>query len=188
MPAVGIVLIALVLTAASGTAGASSCRRCAFGGLCGRGPNLVECVPSQSRCRPNGGILGFNSVPPNTPAYWTLFADASTGSRSWFAGRLEVSADYTFPRPNVPGLPASCDAADRVCLGTSAPFRGRIRKDRLKGGARYADGATCEFRGTVAFGFGAERPNRFVCRTPSGAVLSAGRFQMQLIRLKGCRR
>ncbi|TMA79098.1 MAG: hypothetical protein E6J77_20120 [Deltaproteobacteria bacterium] len=189
MQAVAVVLASFALAATSAAVAASTCRRCDFGGLCRRGQALVQCLPSEGRCRPNGGILGFNSVPPNTPAYWTLFAPAR-GKRSLrrLAGRLEVWADYTFPRPIVPGLPAECEAADRVCFGTSAVFRGKVRNDRLKGVARYPDGATCEFRGTVSFGLGGARPNAFVCRTPSGDVLSDGPFQLQLIRLSGCRR
>jgi len=190
MKAVGVVLTSFVLAATSGTgAAASVCRRCDCGGLCLGGQTLGEWAPREGRCRPNGGILGFNSVPPNTPAYWTLFV-TTQGSRSLrrFAGRLEVWADYTLPRPIVPGLPAACEAADRVCFGTSARFRGRVRYDRLTGVARYPDGATCEFRGTVSFGLGGMSPNAFVCRAPSGEVLSDGPFQVQLIRLSGCRR
>src|SRR5438477_11748543 len=110
MTGVGLVLASFVLAATSGIAAASACRRCDFGGLCLKGLDLVQCVPSEGPCRTNGGILGFNSVPPNTPAYWTLFV-TTPGSRSLrrFAGRLEVWADYTFPPPIVPGLPAACD-------------------------------------------------------------------------------
>ena len=70
-----LVLAVLTLMAVSaGIADAAGCRRCAFGGLCLRGETLEACLPSQSACIPNGGILGFNSMPPNVPAYWTVFA------------------------------------------------------------------------------------------------------------------
>ena len=50
------------------------------------------------------------------------------------------------------------------------------------------DGATCEFEVSLIFGFGEPTPNRFVCRDPSGAVMSEGALRLQLMRLGGCRR
>src|SRR5262249_59753032 len=73
MPGVALVLAVLALVTVSARA-ADGCRRCTFGGLCSSGDARVECPPSRSRCMPDAGILGFNSMPPNAPAYWTLFA------------------------------------------------------------------------------------------------------------------
>ena len=50
------------------------------------------------------------------------------------------------------------------------------------------DGAACEFEVSLLFGFGEPTPNRFVCRDPSGAVMSEGALRLQLIRLAGCKR
>ena len=182
-------LASLLLAAAANGAAASGCRECAFGGLCRTEETPVPCVPSQARCKPNGGILLFNSVSASAPAYWTLFADAR-GRKSFgrLDGRLEVWADYTLPRPTVPGLPAACDAPDRICFGASARFRSAVRHNRLRGVAQYPDGAACEFRGKVAFGLGGAGVNRYVCRGPSGDVMSKGPFRVQGIRLSGCRR
>jgi len=181
-----------VLLGSGGTADAAGCRRCAFGGLCLRDGTWVKCLPSQSACIPNGGILGFNSMPPNVPAYWTLFGEAR-GRRSLrrLAGRFEVWADYSVGPPSAPGLPEQCDAASEdypICAGKPGTFTGAVRNDRLTGVARYPDGATCEFEATLAFGFGEPEPNRFVCRDRSGQVTSEGALQLQLIRLKGCKR
>jgi hypothetical protein len=177
------------LLAAVTHAAASDCRPCAFGGLCRIEERLVPCVPSRARCRPNGGILVFNSVSSGAPAYWTLVADArGAESLGRLDGRLEVWADYTFPRPAVPGLPAECATTDRICFGASARFSGTVRHNRLRGVARYADAAACEFRGRLLFGLGSGRPNRYLCRGPSGDVVSKGPFRVQGIRLTGCRR
>ena len=182
----------MVLGLSPGTAAAAGCRRCAFGGLCLRGGSFAECLPSQSACIPNGGIFGFNSMPPNVPAYWTLFAQAR-GRRSLrrLAGRLEVWSDYTAGPPSAPGLPEHCEPADGnlpICTGAAAEFKGIVRHDRLRGVARYPGGATCEFGAAIAFGLGALEPNTFTCRTPSGEAMSEGALRVQLIRLKGCGR
>ena len=183
------VALVLLLAAATDAAAASRCRPCAFGGLCRIEERLVPCMPSQARCKPNGGILVFNSVSRSAPAYWTLFADTrGRESVGRLDGRLEVWADYTFPRPAVPGLPTDCDATDRICFGATARFSGTVRHNRLRGVARYADGAACEFRGKIVFGLGGARPNIYVCRGPSGDVVSKGPFRVQGIRLTGCRR
>src|SRR5262249_26662703 len=113
MRVVTLVLAVLTSMAVSPrTAGAAGCRRCAFGGLCPSGETFVACLPSQSACIPNGGILGFNSMPPTVPAYWTLFAQAR-GRRSLgrLRGRLEVWSDYSAGPPSAPGLPERCDTA-----------------------------------------------------------------------------
>jgi hypothetical protein len=191
-------VVALVLAmsalaaAAAGRIEAAGCRPCAFGGLCLEGETSVQCRPSRSGCAPAGGILGFNSIRPNVPAYWTLFA-RGRGRRSLhrLAGRLEVWSDYSAGPPSAPGLPAGCDAASEnfpVCSGATARFSGTVANDRLTGVARYRDGATCEFEATIAFGLGEGERNTFVCRAPSGEVMSQGALQVQLIRLKGCTR
>jgi hypothetical protein len=146
-------------------------------------------VPSQAGCIPNGGILAFNSVPPNVPAYWS-FSARPRGRRSLrrLAGPLKVWADYSAGRPVAPGLPEHCDAEDSICFGSKASFCGVVAGDRLTAVARYGDGATCEFGITLSFGFGGTEANAFVCRNPSGEVLSEGAVQLQLIRLRGCRR
>ena len=56
MQAVAVVLASFALAATSAAVHASTCRRCDFGGLCRRGQALVQCLPSEGRCRPNGGI------------------------------------------------------------------------------------------------------------------------------------
>jgi len=187
-----VLAVFTVMVVSAGTADAAGCRRCAFGGLCLRGETLEECLPSQSACIPNGGILGFNSMPPNVPAYWTLFGQAR-GRRSLrrLRGRLEVWSDYSAGLPSAPGLPKRCDTASDnfpICSGERAEFSGVVRNDRLTGVARYPDGATCEFSATIAFGIGEPEPNTFTCRKPSGEVMSEGALRVQLIRLKGCKR
>ena len=116
-----VLAVFTVMVVSAGTADAAGCRRCAFGGLCLRGETLEECLPSQSACIPNGGILGFNSMPPNVPAYWTLFGQAR-GRRSLrrLRGRLEVWSDYSAGLPSAPGLPKRCDTASDnfpICSG-----------------------------------------------------------------------
>ena len=193
MRVVALILAVLTSMAVSPrTAGAAGCRRCAFGGLCPSGETFVACLPSQSACIPNGGILGFNSMPPNVPAYWTLFAQAR-GRRSLgrLRGRLEVWSDYSAGPPSAPGLPERCDTASDnfpICTGERAEFSAVVMNDRLTGVAQYPNGATCEFGATIAFGSGEPQPNTFTCRTPSGEVMSEGALRVQLIRLKGCKR
>jgi len=75
-----------------------------------------------------------------------------------------------------------------ILSGERAEFCGVVRNDRLRGVARYPDGATCEFSATIAFGIGEPEPNMFTCRKPSGEVMSEGVLRVQLIRLKGCKR
>jgi len=193
MSVVALVLGVLTLMAVpTRTADAAGCRRCAFGGLCLRGETLVPCRPSRSACVPNGGILGFNSMPPNVPAYWTLFAQARGRELLHrLEGRLEVWSDYSAGPPSAPGLPERCDTASEtipICSGERAEFRGVVRNDRLAGVARYPDGATCEFRATIAFSSGVPKTNAFTCRRPSGEVMSEGALRVQLIRLTGCKR
>jgi hypothetical protein len=86
--------------------------------------------------------------------------------------------------PAVPGFPGRCD--EDACAGRTGRFDGTVVGDRLTAVARYRDGARCEFRGTIMFGLGGEEPNFFVCRTPSGEVMSEGPFHLQGIRLSGC--
>ena len=193
MPVVALVLAVLTLvTGSTGTADGAGCRRCAFGGLCPREGTLAECPPSGSACVPHAGILGFNSMPPNVPAYWTLFARGrERRSLRRLAGRLEVWSDYSAGPPSAPGLPERCDPASEnfpLCTGERARFSGMIRNDRLMGVAQYPDGARCEFRASIAFGLGETEPNTFTCRTASGEVMSEGTLRLQLIRLTGCKR
>jgi hypothetical protein len=193
MPVVALVLAVLTLVTVSvRTADGAGCRRCAFGGLCPGAGTLAECPPSRSACVPDAGILGFNSMSPNVPAYWTLFARGrERRSLRRLAGRLEVWSDYSTGPPSAPGLPERCDPASEnfpLCSGARARFSGVIRNDRLMGVARYADGASCEFKATIAFGVGGTEPNTFTCRTASGEVMSQGALQLQLIRLTGCKR
>jgi hypothetical protein len=89
------------------------------------------------------------------------------------------------------GLAEGCDAASEnfpICSGAKARFSGTVADDRLTGVARYHDGATCEFDATIAFGLGEGKPNTFVCRPPSGEVMSQGPLRVQIIRLTGCTR
>src|SRR5262249_59132337 len=112
MPGVALVLAVLALVTVSARA-ADGCRRCAFGGLCPSGDTRVECPPSRSSCIPDAGILGFNSMPPNAPAYWTLFARGrERRSLRRLAGRLEVWSDYSAGPPSAPGLSARCDPSN----------------------------------------------------------------------------
>jgi len=174
-----------VVASANGT-----CRPCTFAGKCG--PASVTCPPSRTRCVPTGGILGFNSLPPNIPAYWTLFDDTQDrSSLRRLDGRLETWADYAFGRPAVPGMPQVCqppEGEDLFCMGAPGEFSAVVRRDRVVGRARYADGATCTFRFLLAFGQGGERPNRFRCRDATGALLSQGVLRVQLLRVRGCKR
>jgi hypothetical protein len=178
-------LAALVLAAFAGRAAAEGCPPCAFGGLCG-GPadEPVECGPTEAKCVPRSGILLFNSVLPNIPAYWTLFARRGTPPGR-LVGRLKVFADRELGPPAVPGFPGRCRG--RLCFGRPARFDGTVAGDRLTATARYAGGATCEFAGRIAFGLGGAEPNTFVCRRASGEILSQGPFDLQGIRLFGCR-
>jgi hypothetical protein len=152
--------------------------------LAGRCDGCVYTVPPAAvRCVPNGGILVFNSVPPNVPAYWTLFAEPD-GARSLrrLDGRLEVFADVE--DPGVPGFPGTFDGT--VYVGESARFRGVVRRERVRGVAEYADGRRCTFRMRLAFGLGGPRPNAFSCRDAEGRVLAEGALDLQGIRLFGC--
>jgi hypothetical protein len=148
-----------------------------------------DCVPctvgqGAGRCVPNGGVLIFNSVPPNVPAYWTLFADAlGLDSLGRLDGELAVFSDAE--DPGVPGFPGTFDGS--VFIGESASFSGRVHRNRLQGRATYADGSTCGFRLEIAFGLGGSKPNRFLCRDGTGAVTAEGGVDVQGIRLLGCR-
>jgi hypothetical protein len=168
-------LLAALLIEWSVVAGAiaADCTPCGVGAL---GP---------PRCIPNGGILVFNSVPPNVPAYWTLVADArGLDSLRRLDGRLDVWSDVV--DPGVPGFPGELEG--EVYWGASAQFAGSVRRDRVRAVATYPDGSECAFRLKVAFGFGGPVPNRFVCRDPAGTVSAGGRVDLQGIRLQGCRR
>jgi hypothetical protein len=167
---VGIALALAVVMGAPAIAAASGCRECGTG-------------LSGHRCVPNGGILVFNSVPPNVPVYWTLVAEADgLASLRRLDGTLEAWSDAI--DPGIPGFPGTL--AGEVYRGASAAFRGAVRSDRLYGLATYPDGRTCEFRVKLAFGLGRGRPNRFVCRSASGATLASGRIDLQGARLRGC--
>lgn len=146
-------------------------------------------VQAGVRCVPYDGILVFDSAEPDVaPAYWTVFAERDAGRRGQVRGRVAVWADYSYPRPNVPGLPADCAEDDQTqCAGAEAQLAGRVTRRRFRGTATYADGATCEFRVALAFGLGGARPNAYVCRGPGGEVLGRGPLRMQGIRLRGCR-
>lgn len=175
MVAVKLLLAALTLELSVASAVATKCVPCSHGPLAGR----------RSPCVPNGGILGFNSVPPNVPAYWTLFADArGTESLRRLEGKLDVSSDVV--DPGVPGFPGQLKG--EVYKGASAQFAGDVRRDRVRAVATYPDGSTCTFRLKLAFGFGRPRRNAFVCSNPAGDVIAEGRVDVQLIRLRGCRR
>jgi hypothetical protein len=102
-------------------------------------------------------------------------------------GTIAVWADYTYPRPHVPGLPPECAAEDPTqCAGAEAQLDGRVTRRRFRGTATYADGSTCTFRAGLEFGLGGGRPNSYVCRGPAGAVLARGPLRVQGIRLVGC--
>ena len=135
------------------------------------------------RCIPNGGILVFNSVPPNVPAYWRLFADArGTESLRRLEGELDVHSDAV--DPGVPGFPGRLDGD--VYVGTPARFAGVVRHDRVRGTATYPDGSTCRF--SMKLAFGRRRANTFVCNDATGDPIAEGRIDLQGIRLRGCRR
>ena len=139
---------------------------------------------TEGRCVPNGGILIFNSVPPNVPAYWTLFADRlGVDSLRRLDGELAVFSDAV--DPGVPGFPGTFDGS--VYVGESATFAGRVKRNRLQGRATYADGSTCGFRLELEFGLGEPKANRFLCRDGTGAVIAEGAVDLQGIRLLGCR-
>ena len=174
-----LLLVSLIVgSTLCGEAAAARCR------LCGFGPSQA----SQPHCIPNAGIVGFNSVPPHAPAYWQVDAARRPGRRGRLSGRLQVWADYTAGRPEVPGLPGGCDATDGICFGAEAEFRGRVVGDRFHGVARYSDGAQCEFDAVLDFGLGSATPNGYVCRAPSGEVVSEGPLRVQILRLLRCRR
>ena len=177
-PAVVLLVLFAVGAAAGNDAAAARCR------VCGFGPSQA----SQPHCVPNAGIVGFNSVPPQTPAYWDVHVSRIPGRRGRLAGRVRVWADYTVGRPDVPGLPAACDAADGICFGADADLRGRVVGDRFHGVARYPDGARCEFGAVLDFGLGATTPNRYACHARSGELMSDGPLRVQLLRLLRCRR
>jgi hypothetical protein len=174
----------LVLLAVSAAAEAARCAPCAFGGLCWVGDVSHECGPTEADCVPSRGILMWNAVAPNRPAYWLLRARRSAASGR-LAGKLEVRADAGQPLPNVPGSPWRCRRG--FCFGRSARFEGTVAGDGWSGVARHRDGATCEFRGTLRFGDGGAQPNSFTCRDAAAAVVSEGPFDVQGIRLVGCR-
>jgi hypothetical protein len=165
-----LVMVAVVLGAAR-SGSTTGCLRCAF-------------QPSDVTCAPNGGILTFNSVPPNVPAYWNLFA-RKRGLRSVgrLSGRLKVWSDVR--DPGVPGFPGR--QSGTVFWGRSARFEGTISGDRFMGVARYRGGARCTFTADLTSGLGGGDPNVFDCRSGSGELLTQGALQVQVIRLSGCR-
>lgn len=173
MLAITLLLAALVLDLSfASTAESARCRPCAFSG-----------AATDTRCVTNGGILLFNSVPPNVPAYWTLFANAR-GRRTLgrLVGRLRVWSDAG--DPGVPGFPG--ELRDGLYFGETARFDGSIEGDRVQAVASYDDGSTCEFALTVGFDVLPET-NSFVCRDPAGTVVAQGAVDVQGIRLKGCK-
>ena len=167
----------------------AACTPCVFAGLCnGQKP----CTPSEARCAPTGGIIGFNSLPPNVPVYWDFFIDTRTKARARFAGRLTAWADYSAGVPAVPDFPAQCPVppGERfpTCFGVETQLRTKVRRDRLVGRAAYPHG-DCSFN--FALAFGTERdgiPNGFACRDTAGVVTSEGKLRVQLLRVLGCRR
>ncbi len=165
-------------------ASAKGCTPCLFWGGCIRdGVRVLDCTPSEVRCRPNRGILAFNGIPPNEP-YWILNARRSrTPGRLPGVLRVRVDNDDVALVPGFPGR--RCDRYQ--CSGRNAQFVGEFGGDRLTGTARYRDGATCEFAMDLVPGYGTSVPNGFVCRDPAGQVLSQGALRVQLIRLRGCR-
>jgi hypothetical protein len=174
-------MLAILLIAAvtldlgfASSAASARCRPCGFSGAATDTP----------RCVPNGGLLLFNSVSPNVPAYWVLRAD-TRGRRTLgrLVGRLEVWSDAI--DPGVPGFPG--ELRDDVYFGDSAALNGSIQGDRIQIGASYDDGSTCEFALTLGFHVAPER-NSFVCRDPAGDVVAQGAVDLQGIRLRGCRR
>lgn len=164
-----LVVVAVVLGAAR-SGSTTGCVRCAF-------------HPSDVTCAPNGGIITFNSVPPNIPAYWDLFA-RKRGLRSVgrLSGRLKVWSDARDPA--VPGFPGR--RWGDVFRGRTARFEGTVVGDRLEGVARYRGGARCTFTADVTWGLGGADPNAFECRNRSGELLAQGALQVQIIRLSGC--
>ena len=157
-------------------------------GLAGRAiaRDCATCTVGQTaaRCVPNGGVLIFNSVPPNVPAYWTLLADTrGVDSLRRLDGELAVFSDAE--DPGVPGFPGTFDGT--VFVGESGSFAGRVHRDRVQGRATWADGSTCGFRLKIAFGLGGSKPNRFLCRDAAGVVTAEGTVDVQGIRLLGCR-
>jgi hypothetical protein len=174
----GIVALAVV---APGTGAASGCLPCQFHGDCGEA--RVPCLPSEARCMPNGGILVFNSVAPNVPAYWTLYARRNRPPGE-LIGKLKVFADEVLGPPSVPGFPGRCRRG--TCFGRTGRFAGTMTGDRLTGVATYRSGAACDFSMTVAWGYGDPEPNTFTCRNAAGDVTSQGAIQLQGIRLFGC--
>ena len=151
------------------TDAAARCRSCALG--------------SEPGCVPKGGILIFNSVAPNEPAFWTLFA-SKRRPPGILDGRLTVWARVV--DPGVPGFPG--EVRDAVYFGKSARFRGVVLANRIHAVASYRDGSSCDFAVTIDFGLGGENPNAFVCRDPAGNVVAQGGIDLQGIRLRGCRR
>jgi hypothetical protein len=146
MTLLSLVVVAIVLGGVRSVS-ATGCVWCAF-------------LPSDATCVPNGGILSFNSVAPNVPAYWDLFA-RKRGLRSVgrLSGRLTAWSDAR--DPGVPGFPGR--RWGDVFRGRTARFKGTVVGHRLEGDARYTGGVRCMFTGTH------------------------GILQVQVIRLSGCR-
>jgi hypothetical protein len=171
MTLLSLVAISVVLGGGVRSVSATGCVRCAF-------------LPPDATCVPNGGILSFNSVAPNIPAYWDLFA-RKRGLRSVgrLSGKLKVWSDAR--DPGVPGFPGR--RSGDVFRGRTAHFKGTIVGHRLEGVARYPGGVRCTFTTDVTWGFGDTEPNAFECRSRSGELLTQGTLQVQTIRLSGCR-
>jgi hypothetical protein len=171
---------ALTLLASRPTLGAG-CVPCQFHGECGAAH--VPCTPSEAGCVPNGGILVFNSVRPNVPSYWTLYARRNRPPGT-LTGKLKVFADDERPLP-VPGGPWRCSRLG--CRGRTARFAGTMTGDRLDGVATHRSGASCTFSMTIAWGFGdPTTPNTFTCTNAAGEVTGQGAIDLQGIRLSGC--
>lgn len=129
----------------------------------------------------------FNSLPPPTPTYRTLRIGRRT-AHDRLRGRLTVWSDYTAGPPQARGLPASCDADGGICFGRDASFRARVRGDRIRALARYADGTRCTFEARLDFGTGVEPPNAWRCESATGEPAGEGPLQVQMLRLLPCRR
>jgi hypothetical protein len=186
-----LLIVFLACIAAPAPVGAG-CKRCAFGGLCRVDGESTPCGLSQFGCIPRRGILTVGAG----NAYWVLYARKRPGPRGHLHGKLSVYA-IGGPLRTVPGFffgecAHRLDLRDArfpdICIGERAPFAGVVVGERLIATALYADGGSCEFDLTVAFGLGdPATPNRFVCRDAAGTVMSEGQPGVGAIRLFGCR-
>lgn len=189
-----LLLIVMLACSAAPAPVSAGCKRCAFGGLCRVDGEPTSCSLSQFGCIPRRGILVLNVPTPFVS--WVLYARKRPGPLGNLHGKLGVHT-LGGPLRTVPGF--FLDECARVveshdarfpatCFGQRAPFTGVVVGERLVATALYADGASCEFDLTVAWGLGEPAtPNRFVCRDAAGTVMSEGQPVVQAIRLFGCR-